>query len=200
MEREQANLLVSISERWSLTDLNLFVENLQYFHDRFMFIEYFHGRHGYYNRDYVDEYIKYYIVSNLDKEIVVFDERKGFKKLSSYKKPVLPGFERLQLIRFQYASPGIIDIAGIAEIVNQLKDLLLKIFHFKYWKLDKEYENRRRHLEHLEYELKLTKEIESTLINAGFTPEEAKRVWYTDVNKLNSICDLMEQGKITLIE
>nr|WP_319397606.1 hypothetical protein [uncultured Carboxylicivirga sp.] len=202
----ESTLRIFIDERWTIDELSSFIDTLQYFNDILLYRNRFpyRGRHDYYDYDDEFEYnpLFYWINKYIDKDILVYNygSRGGFKRIKTYTKSPYAPETRLKLIRFQYASPGIVDIAGIGKIIEQIKDLIIELFKLSHNYKENKYRRNDMHLEQLARELSVGREIYDTLRDIGYSESDLNRIWEFDLKKIKSISELIERGKIQKIE
>lgn len=195
-------LRIFINERWTIDELSSFIDTLQYFNDVLLFKNNYHYRKHLDN--FNDEYnpLFFWINKYIDKDILVYDNhsRTGLRRISSFANSPYDEETRLKLIKFQYASPGIVDIAGIGKIIEQIKDLIIELFRLSHLNKENKYKRDNMHLEQLARELSVGREIYETLREIGFSESDLGRIWEYDLKKIKSISELIEKGKIQRIE
>jgi hypothetical protein len=199
-------LRIFIDERWTIDELSSFIDTLQYFNDVLLYKNHFGYRHrqnyDFYDGDYDYNPLFYWINKYIDKDILVYnsDSRSGFKRIKTYTKSPYSQETRLKLIRFQYASPGIVDIAGIGKIIEQIKDLIIELFKLSHTNKENRYKRDDMHLEQLARELSVGREIYNTLRDIDYCETDLGRIWEYDLKKIKSISELIEKGKIQRVE
>jgi hypothetical protein len=95
----------------------------------------------------------------------------------------------LRVVRLQYASPGVQDLAGIGVIVGHIKDLVLRLVDLAASREERRLKNRRLEIENLREQIHIAKEI-------GFTDKEIRNLLGWAKKRQRTIYDLIEDGKI----
>lgn len=98
-------------------------------------------------------------------------------------------FNHLRIIRIQYASPGVQDLAGIGVIVGHIKDLVLRLIDLAASKEERKLKNRRLELDNLREQIQIAKEV-------GYTDKEIKNLLGWAKKRQKTIYDLIEDSKI----
>lgn len=95
----------------------------------------------------------------------------------------------LRVIRIQYASPGVQDLAGIGVIVGHIKDLVLRLIDLAASGEERRLKNKRLELDNLREQVQLAKEL-------GYTNKEIRNLLGWAKKRQRVIYDLIEDGKI----
>lgn len=197
---KESIIRIHIDERWTIDELTSLVETLQYFNESLLFKNQMRTSSSYYGRENSEELL-FWANKYLDKDVLLYDYNRGrIRRMRDIERPPYDDKYKLKLIRFQYASPGIVDIGGVGKIVEQIKDLLLELLKMFHLRKQNKYEHNHRHLQQLAEELSVGKEIYHTLREMGYRESDLGKIWEYDFKKLKSISDLIEKGKIQRIE
>jgi len=98
-------------------------------------------------------------------------------------------YNHLRVVRIQYESPGLQDLAGIGVVVGHIKDLALRLIDVAASKDERRLKNERLEIENLKERIKIAKDL-------GFTDKEIKNVLGWAKKRQKTISYLIEEGKI----
>ena len=95
----------------------------------------------------------------------------------------------LRVVRIQYASPGIQDLAGIGVIVGHIKDFVLRLIELAASRDERRLKNRRLELDNLREQVQIAKEL-------GYTDKEIRNLLGWARKRQRTVYNLIENGKI----
>lgn len=105
--------------------------------------------------------------------------------------------ERLAVQRVIFGSPGIKDLAGIAEIIGHLKDLMAQIIEHWLARRQRELENERRELENQQLQVQVAKEYVALAREVGYSKRQMRQLVASVVREQRPLIHLVVAGKIT---
>jgi hypothetical protein len=99
----------------------------------------------------------------------------------------------LRIIRIDYASPGIQDLAGLGVIVGHIKDIILKLIDLAASRDERRLRNSKLEIEILREKVKIAKEV-------GYTDAQIRNYLGWTKGRVRTIYDLVESGKIRSVD
>jgi hypothetical protein len=104
--------------------------------------------------------------------------------------------ERLEVRRVIYGSPGIKDLAGIAEIIGHLKDFILRLIEHAVNCREKRLDNEKRELENEQLKIKVAREYVELARDLGYTKAQVRQLVVAVLKEQEPLTKLIADGKI----
>jgi hypothetical protein len=183
-----------VDGNWIIDDVEKFSSALRYLYKLGLLIDYIHrsSRGQRSGSFWVDNFNKMYQVKD-----IAFLE-------SLLKKYYYPSdeltFAQFEIVRVQYASPGVVDLVGLGAVVGHIKELAIKTIEFGTTRRQRELENEQREEEIRKLKLENAFEYVKLLKECGYEKDEIKSLVSLIGEKQNVLFELVLEGKITNVE
>lgn len=168
-------LRFEINENWYSPEMGIFLLHLNDLYRLYLGLEVIH----------TDEHARDYL-----RDMKAHDEQRlNLANGLVYISHKAQRFNHLRVVRIQYASPGVQDLAGIGVIVGHVKDLVLRLIDLAASRKERRLKNERLEIDNLSERIKIAKEV-------GYTDKEIRNMLGWAKKRQKTIYYLIEDGKI----
>lgn len=109
-------------------------------------------------------------------------------------------YQKLEVLRLKYSSPGSFDLVGFGAVVGHIKDLVINLLEGKRTKTKRDLENEKLKIQNDVLKLERNIKQAELLEKVGISSKEIRQIFLQKLNDEYNIIELLNEGKIKGIE